>query len=68
MTTMNRYEDGEGAMKNRVIDDRDGRWFRHVMDAIEHAPDDRNAVSEVISIRIFGARTADPERVGGKFD
>ncbi|NNM82535.1 MAG: hypothetical protein HKL98_08055 [Burkholderiales bacterium] len=68
MSAMNRYEDPEGAMKNRVIDDRDGNWFRHVMDAIEHAPDDRNAVSEVISKRIYGARPADPERMGGKFD
>ena len=52
----------EPIMVNQVIDDRDGSWFRHVMNAIRQAPDDRKAVSELISGRIHGRPSGAPEK------
>ncbi|HQT25692.1 MAG TPA: hypothetical protein PLK99_03735 [Burkholderiales bacterium] len=53
-------------MNEQVIDDRDDGWFRHVMDAIEHARGDRRAVSDLISSEILGEDEASfrPDRNG----
>ncbi len=55
-------------MVKQVIDDRDEDWFRHVMDAIEHARGDRKAVSEVISSEILGEGASDSNRHRGGID